>query len=189
MKASSAFLFLSLITGITSANAISGADVGLSKGEVEAAYTSVSPDGLTRSYVSNGQFMPGKHLRLGNDKCKNFADGGGHCIDLAGGGAFGEVASVKYYWRLSDKGHESAWQACDGTSGCRAFNYQKWDNGRTAATFLISHVDVDGQRDLRMDVTFSKLTTPPSPKQAAADPAAKVYENWERTSNRSGKHN
>ena len=173
----------SLLSVSYTAFALNGADLGLSHGEVEAAYTTVSPDSLTRSYVSSGQSMPRKEIRLSDSACRTDPfDNGGHCIKLAGGGAFGEVSAVNFFWRLSGKGHNAVWEPCIKMNGCRAFSHHVYPDGRTVATFLISHVYPDGDRDLRMDVVFKNVLTPPVPKMAK-DMIL------ERTSNRVGKYN
>jgi len=105
--------------------------------EVEAAYTSVSPDGLTRSYITRGVTMFSKTITKHDDVCgraPEYTDGG-YCIHVAGGGLFGTVKEVRFYRRLSNFGHDKPWEPCVRELGCRAFDHMVWPaEGRTRAT-------------------------------------------------------
>ncbi len=110
--------------------------------------------------------------------------GGAYCVKLAGAGAFGELADVKFYWRKAGQGHGTPWQSCSVGSGCRAFNHEVYPNGRTVATFMITWLPDSGPRDVRMDLIYKSV-----PPLAAAAKTRDIYQEWEATRNRTGKYN
>lgn len=149
---------------------------GMTK-EVEAKYTSISPDRKTISLVTDAQMMPGPGVKLDERDCKNLGGNpnGGVCIRVCGGGVTSDPTAWKFYWRLAGHGHDKPWDKCEGKGfGCRAFHEQYFANdGRACAKFLISRADPEGDRDLRIDIS---LTNPVPESQAVPEKTSGRHE-------------
>lgn len=173
-------VFAFLIGASAVAQAKDYLDLPFTAHEHEAAYTARSADGLTLSYVSSAIYIPGQHASRDPNSCQTTdKPSGAVCFKLAGGGATVPVASLKYFWRPSHRGHDTAWLPCELANGCTAYDTQVYPDGRTVTSFRVwtSMEASVSQADFRVDITFAAIPTPPVVAKPSA--AERIYSRWQ----------